>query len=66
MKRLIVIIAAFCALTGFSTDVIPEVISVFAESGEPLYVKEKAVEVVAADLYDLYDCLVSGRNPYAD
>ena len=65
MKKLIAIIASLCALTGFSTGVISEVVEVFVESNESIYVKEKAAEVVAEDLEELYDCLVNGENPYS-
>jgi len=65
MKKLIAIIVALCAISGYSTDVIPEVIAVIVESEASVYEKEKAIEVVTEDLESLYDCLVNDVNPYS-
>ncbi len=64
MKKLIAIIIALCAISGYPMDVVSEVVSIFAECDATAYEKVVAIEVVTEDLENLYDCLVNDINPY--
>lgn len=64
MKKLIAIIIALCAISGYPMDVVSEVVSIFAECDATAYEKAVAIEVVTEDLENLYDCLVNDINPY--
>ena len=63
MKKLIAIIIALCAISGYPMDVVSEVVSIFAECDATAYEKTVAIEVVTEDLENLYGLTESNKSP---